>query len=202
MSNTFVVGGGWSAGQAPLDELWQYGHVIGVNESMVLVARVHTGLTMDRLWFENRWDKVAERGVPEVFVRRKCDCNVPGHYAKTFEHVNTPYPSTKPGVLHGENSGACAMNLAMQRMFEGDNLFLLGFDMCRGPGGEPYWHPPYEWRPTGATTSGSYKKWARDMEGFSHYASAQGLNVYNVSPRSQIQCIKKLTADQMMEMIG
>ena len=204
MSNNFVIGGGWSVGQYvdQLNDLMSYGHVIGVNDAAIH-ANVHEALTMDRLWFENRWPVLKNLRVNSVWVRQKCDCNVPDSTATPFEHFNKPYPSTAPAVLHGGNSGTCAVNLAFQRMNEGDNLFLIGFDMCKGPEGQPYWYPPYSWAsPQGATKQGHFDKWARDMEGFKAYAVGHHLNVYNVSMRSQIKCFPKLKFTQMMEVLN
>lgn len=212
MSNNFVIGGGWSAGQFDaLDDLVSYGHVIGVNDSGLLVD-CHEALTMDRLWFENRWpllrQKVAYGHHMNMWVREKCDCNVERKDPllddwRTFTHFNKPYPSTDPGTLHGGNSGTCAINLAFQRMQAGDNLFLIGFDMCRGPEDQPYWYKPYPWtKPEGATKKGHFDKWARDMEAFKTYAVGHHLNVYNVSMRSQIKCFPKIKFPQMMEMLN
>lgn len=203
MSNKFVLAGGWSVKQwVPfLDDLTSLGHVIGVNESSIL-ANVHEALTMDRLWFENRWKQLQAARVAKVWVREKCDCNVPDSTATPFIHFNRPYPSTAHGILHGGNSGTCAINLALQQMTEGDNLFLLGFDMQKGPGGQPYWHDPYPWaKPEGATKPGHFNAWVRDMHGFAQYAKVEKLNVYNVTTRSQIPHFPKMTFPQMLEMI-
>jgi hypothetical protein len=204
MSNSFVIGGGWSLTPHAnrLDDLSSYGHVIGVNDASIHV-HVHEALTMDRLWFENRWPKLRDSRVGTVWVREKCDCNVPDSAAKTFSHYNQSFPSEKEGVLHGGNSGTCAVNLAFQRMLNGDALYLLGFDMQKGPRGEPYWYPPYPWTsPAGATKQGHFDRWVRDMSGFSQYATRKGLRVYNVTTRSNINCFPKITFDQMMEMIS
>jgi hypothetical protein len=203
MSSRFVIGGGWSVSQfEQLDELQVLGHVIGVNDAAIHTY-VHEAVTMDRLWFENRWAKLRERRLQNVWVREKCDCNVPRKGLldnwTTFKHFNTPLPSVLPGVLHGGNSGTCAINLAFQQMLEGDTLYLLGFDMCNGPNGEPYWYPPYPWaRPEGATKPGHFQQWSYDMETFAQFAKAKGFNVYNVSMRSQIKCFPKLKLDQML----
>lgn len=207
MSNRFVIGGGWSVSQfaEQLDDLTSLGHVIGVNDAAIH-AHVHEALTMDRLWFEHRWPKLRELRVPKVWVREKCDCNVPRKTAAdnwlTFKHLNKIDPSVTPRELHGGNSGTCAINLAFQQMLSGDNLFLLGFDMCKGPNGEPYWYPPYPWTaPEGATKPGHFNSWVRDMYGFARYAKAKQLNVYNVTTRSQIPYFPKMTFEQMLEMI-
>jgi len=207
MSNKFVVGGGWSVGQwAPhLDDLTSLGHVIGVNDAAIHM-KVHEAITMDRLWFEHRWPTLRDLRVPKVWVREKCDCNVPRKTSEdnwlTFRHFNKPMPSITHGELHGGNSGTCAINLAFQQMLNGDNLFLFGFDMQKGPGGEPYWYPPYPWtHPEGATKPGHFNGWVRDLYGFVNYAKAKQLNVYNVTTRSKIEYWPKITLDQMLEMI-
>lgn len=205
MSNSFVIGGGWSVGQHDTNALVQYGHVIGVNDA-ALWTNVHQALTMDRLWFEHRWPYLRARRVPKTWVRQKCDCNVPRKDPRdnweTFTHFDKPLPSDTRGELHGGNSGTCAINLAFQQMSEGDNLFLLGFDMCRGPGNEPYWYPSYPWaNPEGATKDGHFRKWVSGLEGFAHYAKDMKFNVYNVSMRSRIQLWPKIRFEDMMEMV-
>jgi len=207
MSSKFVVGGGWSVGQwaDQLDDLMSYGHVIGVNDAAIH-ARVHEAITMDRLWFEHRYAALRDLRVQKIWVREKCDCNVKKVLHDdwfTFRHFNKPMPSVTYGELHGGNSGTCAINLAFQQMLQGDNLFLLGFDMCKGPNGEPYWYPPYPWAsPAGATKPGHFKAWVRDMYGFSQYAKVKQLNVYNVTTRSEIPHFPKIKFDQMLEMIN
>lgn len=204
MSINFVVGGGWSVKQwiPQLDDLTSLGHVIGVNDAAIHM-RVHEALTMDRLWFENRWQILRDLRIGRVWVREKCDCNVPRKDERdnwvTFKHFNKTEPSITAGEFHGGNSGTCAINLAFQRMLEGDSLFLLGFDMQKGPAGEPYWYPPYPWtNPAGATKAGHFASWVKDMTDFAAYARRRKFNVYNVTTRSQIPHFRKITFDQML----
>ena len=205
MSNRFVIAGGWSVAQHvdQLPLLPGFGHVIGVNDAAIH-APVGEAITMDRLWFEHRWPRLRELGVPKVWVREKCDCNVPRKTEAdnwlTFKHFNKIDPSVTHGELHGGNSGTCAINLAFQQMVAGDNLFLLGFDMQKGPDREPYWYPPYPWtHPDGATKPGHFDQWVRDMHGFAKYARSMKLNVYNVTTRSLIPHFPKMTFAQMLE---
>lgn len=206
MSSRFIIAGGWSVGQwaDKLPDLLSYGHVIGVNDAAIHTD-VHEALTMDRLWFENRWKALAKSRVQTTWVREKCDCNVEGDgnfVWRRFAHFNRPYPSVEPRVFHGGNSGTCAINLAFQQMESNDNLFLLGFDMQKGPAGEPYWYPPYPWaKPEGATKQGHFDKWVLDMHGFAQYAKVKKLNVYNVTTRSLVPHFPKLTFPQMIEML-
>lgn len=195
--NKFVVAGGWSAGQYPrLDDLYTMGEVIGVNDSAI-ETNVHTAFTMDRKWFENRWEKLHQ--CDEVWVRRKCDCNVPQDrkFWRTFEHLNVNYPSDQEGILHGGNSGTCAINLAMQTMYEGDRLFLFGFDMQAGPNGEPYWYKPYAWAiKSGASQRGTAREWIEQLRGFDDYAREHQLAIYNVTCRSALNCFQRIDFEQ------
>jgi hypothetical protein len=206
MSSRFVIGGGWSVSQfEQLDELQTLGHVIGVNDAAIHTY-VHEAVTMDRLWFEHRWAKLRDRRLQKVWVREKCDVNVPRKDVRdnwvVFKHFNKQLPSVTPGELHGGNSGACAINLAFQQMLEGDSLYLLGFDMCKGPNEEPYWYPPYPWaHPGGATKPGHFRQWVSDMQALASFATSKGFNVYNVSMRSQLKCFPKLKFDQMLGML-
>lgn len=207
MSNKFVIGGGWSVKQwvDRLDDLISHGHVIGVNDAGWRV-RCHEAITMDRLWFENRWPILRDSRVQRTWVREKCDCNVPRKTERdnwlTFKHFNKITPSEIEGVLHGGNSGTCAINLAFLQMAQGDNLFLFGFDMQKGPNGEPYWYDHYPWAsPTGATKPGHFNSWVKDMIGFAQYARRKGFNIYNVTTRSMIPYFPKITFDQMEGML-
>lgn len=212
MSCNFVIGGGWSLKQwaSKLDDLMSLGHVIGVNDAGWRVD-CHEALTMDRLWFEHRWPMIKEKNSygfhTKTWVREKCDCNVPRKDERddwqTFKHFDETDPSEVAGELHGGNSGTCAINLAFQRMLDGDCLYLLGFDMQKGPHGEPYWYEPYPWaKPEGATKPGHFRTWVKDMLNFAQYARRKGFNVYNVTTRSEIPYFPKITFEQMMEMVA
>ena len=203
MSNFFIIGGGWSATEVHTNALRKYGSVIGVNDA-ALWADVDTCLTMDRLWFENRLPYLKARRVPSIWVREKCDCNIkdPKRWT-TFKHLREPGLSHTKGTLYGSNSGTCAINLAYQWMHEGSNLFLIGFDMCKGPNGEPYWYPPYPWaQPEGSTKPGHFRDWLREFDMINSVFVARGMNVYNVSSRSAIGVFPKLSFDSMMGMLS
>jgi hypothetical protein len=189
-----------------LDDLTSFGHVIGVNDA-ALHTSVHECLTMDRLWFEHRWPLLRDTRIASIWVREKCDCNVMRKDGRdrwqTFKHFSKSVPSETVGELHGGNSGACAINLAYQQMLAGDNLFLLGFDMQKGPKGEPYWYPPYPWTtPAGATKDGHFVRWVDELRVFATNALAKGFNVYNVTTRSRLVSFPRITYEQMMEMLN
>lgn len=208
-TNWFIIGGGWSVSQYDLRDLSSFGKVIGINDAALWTPGCHTALTMDRLWFEHRWPYLRTLRVPEVFVREKCDCNIVRKDKardnwKTFTHLNKPGLSVDEGTLYGGNSGVCGINLAFQRSEEGDMLFLLGFDMCKGPKGDPYWYPPYPWaKPEGATMPRKYKEWAPEFEAIGNQIRAAGRSVFNVTTYSEIDeyAVPKMTWDHMWEII-
>lgn len=200
-SSKVIVGGGYSVSEYSHRGLSSAAHVYGINDA-ALWTDVHTAVTMDRLWFENRWPYLLAKQVPDIYIREGCDKNVKEHYAKVFKHLRTDYLQKEPGTLAGSNSGACALNLAFQQSQRGDNIFLLGFDMCKGPQGEPYWYPPYPWaQPEGATKPGHFRDWAIEMSRFHAQLLIEGVNVYNVTHRSELTAFPKITFGQMMEML-
>jgi hypothetical protein len=160
-----IIGGGWSASRVNLGRA--RGLVIGVNDAALLAPRVDINFSMDRLWVENRWERLAALQ-RLTYVRKGTLRNVPDldrvpDWVKIFDcDVKTAAPSTLLEQLNGDNSGTCAMNLAYRRRPR--RLWLLGLDFARGPGGEPYWYPPYPWAPAGATKLGRYKDWTRSLQ--------------------------------------
>lgn len=58
----------------------------------------------------------------------------------TGEHGFDP---VSPGIRHGSNGGYAAINLAYH--LGARRVFLLGYDMRRGPDGSAHWHGDYPW---------------------------------------------------------
>lgn len=188
-----VVGGGWSMGQVNHDRV--PGLVIAINDAAIrLKCDVDAILTMDRLWTEYRWPYLLRAKKP-FFCRQTCLQNVPGWRDQPWVHVfdndnKTAIMSNDAKVLNGSNSGTCGINLAF--IHRPKELYLFGFDMQKGPKGEPYWWPPYPWAPQGATKSGKYQDWAREFDIIAGQFKLIGTQVYNVSNRSLIKSFIKL----------
>jgi hypothetical protein len=56
------------------------------------------------------------------------------------DHTTTEFSENQSEKLNGTSSGTCGLNLGLpdaSRM----TLYMFGFDMCRSPKGEAYWHP-------------------------------------------------------------
>lgn len=206
--NKFVIAGGWSVSRTTVHDLHELGEVIGVNDAALWwVPKVDVAVTMDRLWFEHRWPLLKQRQVREVYVRTKCDCNVQrgdDDYWKTFTHWDRPGLTAESGVLHGANSGICAINLAYQRMGEGDKLFLFGFDMCKGPKGEAYWYPPYPWQrePTAHSKPGYYRDWAKEFDAIAESLTRRGIKTYSVNRHTVLKQFPIVNVKEMRAIIN
>lgn len=193
-----VVGGGWSAAQLDLQHL--PGIVIGVNESGVLIPCKYA-VSMDRLWTESRWPKLAERA-GQAYIRDAALKNV--RERPDWLHVfNCDYKraifSDDPATLNGTNSGFCALNLAY--ILSPLRIFLIGFDMNRSPEGRAYWHAPYPWTdPQGATKPGKYTEWAGQFADAARAFRARNIEVFNVSATSAITAFAKIAPKQFERM--
>jgi hypothetical protein len=171
---------------------------------------------MDRLWAEHRYKLLLTQGVPFILLREGINKNFPlldntstFRFTDTYEtetdlkrkgNIARLYTemSVTPGRLNGSNSGTCAINFAYQT--KPTRVFLLGFDMCKGPSGEPYWHPPYRWAPDGATKPGKYETWADEFKDIAAQFAIAGIEVFNVTHRSAIEYFKKISYDKFQEL--
>lgn len=184
-----VVGGGWSFREIlsrPLPGL-----VIGVNDGAIHLDHCDIALTMDRLWAEYRADELQRRNL-RCFIRRSAMKNLqvwPGLTVFDCDHQSTVM-SEADGVLNGTNSGMCALNLAYQ--LRPKRIFLFGFDMSRGPAGEPYWFASYPWAPAGATPNGRYAAWAKQFDPAAKACRRAGIEVLNVSPLSTVDAFRRI----------
>ena len=195
MSDITIVGGGWSVRQINLSRL--PGLVIGVNDSAIVLPRCDIAISMDRIWIENRAEILRSRKM-RTFIRRSTLKNVepwPEMTAFECDHTSTVM-ADQPGKLNGTNSGMCGLNLAYQ--LRPSRIFLCGFDMSRGPLGEPYHYPAYAWAsPAGATSDGKYAAWARQFGPAAAACQAAGIEVFNVSPTSAVDAFRRITPAEM-----
>lgn len=194
MSRTVsIIAGGWS-----LQELGDDGRLripgfrIGVNDSFLLTP-CDVGLTMDRLWIENRI-KRAEAIGKTLWVRRTAMVNIKQHtaFVRRFEcdHETGAF-ADKAGQLNGPNSGHCAFNLAYK--MRPKTIILWGFDMNRSPVGAAYWYQPYPWSKVGGGTAGAtYESWSRTIVPAMAQCLRHGIRVVNASPYSAVEGIEKV----------
>lgn len=200
MHNVIIIAGGWSVSKYDVKDLRQYGHVVGVNDSAVL-AQCHTGFSMDRLWAEHRFKQYFTTRPGQLYIRKGADKNLPHHPRReSFECCDkSVVMSDEKGVMNGTNSGIAAMNYAWHR--KPNQLFLFGFDMQRGPKGESYWYPDYEWAPEGATKSRKYQTWAKQFDQIAKQFAARKIKVFNVNHRTKIESFEKIDFEGFLRRI-
>jgi hypothetical protein len=209
-----VVGGGWSAANVAIDKL--PGRVIAVNDSALHLPRWDVAVSMDRVWAENRlqrvvriaWDHVDLQPVlegrptivPKLWIRTNALQNLKKLAATVTafkcDHETDDFATERErdgvALLNGRSSGACALNLAWH--MRPARLFLVGFDMNRSPCGDPYWYPPYPWStPGGSTSNTKYRDWAKGFAVAREFFDAIDCRVFNVSPCSSIKAFPKIT---------
>lgn len=157
-----LLAGGKSAEHFDLQNLKELGYVIGVNDAAIH-APVDCAITMDRTWFENRWQKIKDMGIP-LYARWEATINVSDRWIglnifQNDRHSNEM--SDNPLEVNGINSGFCGCNLAFK--LKPKRFIAIGLD-CANTG---YWYPAYEWQtgpePRGITSDWSYDQWQKGL---------------------------------------
>lgn len=202
MRDVIVLAGGASVMQYNLRDLEHRGYLIAVNDAAIY-TKCHVAFTMDRLWLEGRQLMLKVLNPPEVWYRKGTPKNFePPNTWNAFAH-DAGYPTlmTKQhGRLNGSNSGTCALNRAFQ--LRPERVFLLGFDMQRGPKGEKHWYPDYPWAADGksGTKRGTYNEWAQEFADIAMQFSRENIEVFNVNHRSLIEAFRTISFDDFLRM--
>lgn len=193
-----IVGGGPSFGS--IDRTKLPGEVIAVNDSAIYLPRCDYVVTMDRLWTEYRWNKIKLMD-KQTWIRRSALKKFP-EFAEwqnlhAFENDNGKEGqfSEDPAKLNGNNSGACALNLAYH--LRPDHLWVFGIDMRQTP--KPYWYEPYPWAPHGATKPGHYVNWAKLLEIMVKQLRAKGIHVTVVTDYPWSKSVPLITTSEFRQ---
>lgn len=196
-----LIAGGYSCADYDIEDvdLRDRGIVVGVNGA-ALRTKVNYAITMDRLFYEWASGPLHERGIPLYY--RQCIVKgvLPQKSAISFKGTNRPEMTKDLNILGGTNSGACALNWAYHH--PESRVYLLGYDMQKGPNGEHHWHPPYPWRPNGATTSGKFAQWEREFKVIAKQFKEARIPVYNVNHRSALRCFPTISFKQFLKETG
>lgn len=185
MRDIIILAGGSSVREMPqntvMDHLPKLAYTIGVNDA-ALYANVNLAMSMDRLWCENRWQRVVEERGIALHARSEALKNVP--LCPLITKYRCDYRSTamtnEPGILNGTNSGMVAMNFAFQKRPQ--RVFLLGLDSGKTKGQTaPYWYPPYPWAADGgATKPGKYRDWNAQYTYVRRQFDRENIEMYTV----------------------
>lgn len=187
-----ILAGGWSASKVDLKKL--PGTVIAVNDSAIYAPRIDIILSMDRLWAENRFEKVSKFGKP-IYLRRCTVKNIPAEsMALCVTLFDNDHEATElsdaPGRLNGTHSGFCALNLAFQMCPE--RLYLVGFDMALGPRRERHWFPDYPWSNGGGSSGGKLAEWSRQFRTAAAQLANAGIQTRMVTEAKTLQPFKTI----------
>lgn len=198
-----VIASGWSLAGVDFDRI--PGLTIGVNDS-AWRAETDLGVTMDRLFFEGRFNQLAHAFPASshraMYYRRGIDKagQAPQGWIG-FENDHTSVDMSREWApacrLNGLNSGICAINLAFRQA--PDRVILWGFDMCRSPDGRAYYHDPYPWAPTPATKPGKFLEWIPAFESIARQFAQAGIELVNASPASAIKSIRKVKPKELFK---
>lgn len=193
-NDIIIIGGGPSVLDFDINQITPRGLVIGVNDAAIH-ADVDVAVSMDRLWFENRYQMLLDRELP-TYIRRSATQNIIERHLEGFNLFECDNESNRMSkderILNGTNSGMCAVNLAY--VWKPKRVWLFGFDMKRADDGRPYWYPPYPWaKPEGGTGAKKYAQWADQFEDiFLQFADA-GIMLMNVNERSAIKGVPQVS---------
>lgn len=192
-----IIGGGPSIKKMEIRKVPERTFTIGVNESSILLP-TDIAISMDRLWMEGRWEKLKAESRKTYF--RVCAWKLRHQWStlQTFEgDIRDPIMTKEEGKLVGNNSGACALNLAYQ--MKPEILFLFGYDMRIDTVKEHYWYKDYEWSKPNRSGS-KYNYWLERFPIIAKQFEDDGIKVYNVNPDSAIKEFEKITFHQFLEM--
>jgi hypothetical protein len=192
-----VLAGGWSVSQFPgfrdkLGRLRSRYEFMAVNDSAYHMPP-HVMVSMDRVWSEHRYPMMMDRLVsmkvtwPVMWFREGIFRNIPaptGPHVRYFRcDISADAPlSHTVGWLNGGNSGICALNLALQG--KPKRVFMLGFDMQRGPQGQHHWYD-CSWT-AHKSSAKALDNWSKRFEGINLQFSREGIELVNVTNYSAI----------------
>ncbi len=202
-----VLAGGWSVRPEHLQTLNAVStaiDIICVNDAAKYIDSPDCVVTMDRKWFINRYAEMHARAML-IYYRRCATKGLPvpiDGYHCAFANNNLPGAMsnwTVPFRLDGNNSGACALNLAFLRRYA--RVFLLGFDMCKGPQNENHFYPDYPWN-INATKPAALAGWAGSFKEAAHQFELRGIRVFNVNDRSLIRDFPIISFEQFRSQVA
>lgn len=177
-------------------------HVIGINAAFLI------GDWIDIVFFGDGGFYLANKKEMDVFpkikvssgpsiVKRK-DIQGVKYISRNGSHPAGISPSSN-SVSWNLNSGAAAISLAWHLGVK--RVYLLGFDMMLGEGGQQHWHCHYSRHKNGRRRDPKKLPFDRHLPGFSAIANdarRMGLEIINVSPDSAIKEFKRVRLSDVL----
>jgi glycosyltransferase involved in cell wall biosynthesis len=196
----FIVGGGPSLKGFDFNRL-RGERVIAINKAFYDVPFADVMFAMDRPLLDLIMEgKLGEdyRAAFESFPGAKLWLDLSGYsYPAGVYSVPTAgatgwTKSIKDGLIHGNNSGYGALNLAL--CLGADPIYLLGYDCKRGDDGSKNYHSGY---PSGSNPD-AMNIFKREIEAGAKLEQAISHKVINLNPESALKCFEFGNVDDVL----
>lgn len=195
-----LVGGGPSAGDAPLDKARGRARVLVVNEGYRLAPWADVLYAADAPWWQSKRG-CREFGGLRVSQSDQAAKMYPGIREVRLRRVGQIIRKPKGWLGAGSNdrgtgahSGFQALNLAVQ--FGARKIVLVGYDMTVAHG--HHWHGRHEGGLNNPTEAGA-ARWRAVVDRQAPYLEAIGVEVVNASPISALENYPKMTLEQALD---
>lgn len=193
-----LVGSGPSLRGFDMSRLKGMGHVVAIKQTIWDLPFAECCFGLDMPWIRRLHDKLAELTIP-VFLalpdHPPIDTPVL-HNAVYLKRSRFEGLSLDPSLIQtGGNSGFGAFNLATLKRAK--EIFLFGFDYTEGAGG--HYNPDlYKWYKPGHNAH-LWENWGSNYAGCMGQLKTLGVQVYNASMISTVECFPKVTLDDAVE---
>ena len=189
-----IVASGPSLTAGQVETVRGRARLIVINSSWRLAPWADLLYACDDAWWRSDPEALSFPGVKLTQDERTAERHR-GRVARVVSQA-APGLSFEDGLIHtGGNSGFQALNVAVQA---GANpILLLGFDMGASPTGKKHWHADH---PPGLNNPGdiNFAYWRTAFESAVPDLERAGVQVWNCTPGSALDCFTKMTLDEAL----
>lgn len=187
--DVYIVGGGNSLRGFNFDCL-RNSTVLAINDAAFRLPWATALFSVDHTWIRNRRTEIdAFLGEKYLAVGEAFDFSKGPKSATYLIRDRYKGFSASPERIYmgGGNSGFGAINLALLQ--QAKRIILLGFDFCKHVG-SLHWHGEYPW--AGGHNGVMWTKWARILDEHASNLRHLGVEVYNASDISLLNCFTRV----------
>jgi hypothetical protein len=191
----FIVGGGPSLRGFDFKRLWDAGHVVCVNQSMLDIDFCDAAVSMDHKFVSSNQDrlaKVAERCDLYLVYFANSGPRVPGAIY-LIEEPTSGLSLDPSRVRTAGTSGHAALNVATLKGAK--KIVLLGFDYG-AVNGKHHYHDAYSWH---KPEEQNWPQWAKFFDQSKTQCDELGIEVVNASPESTITAFPRMSIEEAMQ---
>jgi hypothetical protein len=196
----FIIGGGPSLKGFDFERLRGQGRIIAINKAFKDVPFADIMFAMDRPLLDDLSSgKLGEdyRQAFEAFEGAKLWLDLSGYsypagvYSVPSAGATGWSKSLSQGLVHGNNSGYGAINLAM--ILGASPIYLLGYDCSRGPAGEKHYHNGY----LSGSNPDAMNIFKREIEAGAKLIEGRA-RIINLNPQSALSCFPFGNVDDVL----